>query len=120
MLAEKYGVEKIRTIGDGYMVTAGAPLPRVDHAQTLGLMALDLQQYMKSREQIADTPLQVWIGINSGSSVVGIVGTTKFHYDLWGDMVNTASRMESHGRPGKIQFARPTYEMIQDEFQCEP
>ena len=120
MLAKKYGVEKIRTIGDGYMVAAGAPLPRVDHAQALGRMALDMQQYMKSREQTADAPLQVRIGINSGPAVAGIIGTTKFHYDLWGDMVNTASRMESHGRPGKIQIARPTYELIQDEFQCEP
>jgi class 3 adenylate cyclase len=119
-LAEKYGVEKIRTIGDGYMVAAGAPLPLDDHAQALAAMALEMQDYMKRREATADIPLQVRIGINSGEAVAGIVGTTKFHYDLWGDMVNTASRMESHGLPGKIQIARPTYELIKEEFYSEP
>jgi adenylate cyclase len=119
-LAEKYGVEKIRTIGDGYMVAAGAPLPLDDHAQALAAMALEMQDYMKRRETTADVPLQVRIGINSGPAVAGIVGTTKFHYDLWGDMVNTASRMESHGVPGKIQIARPTYELIKNDFHCEP
>jgi class 3 adenylate cyclase len=119
-LAEKYGVEKIRTIGDGYMVAAGAPLPLDDHAQALAAMALEMQDYMNRREPTADVPLQVRIGINSGPAVAGIVGTTKFHYDLWGDMVNIASRMESHGVPGKIQIARPTYELIQDGFHCEP
>jgi class 3 adenylate cyclase len=119
-LAEKYGVEKIRTIGDGYMVAAGAPLPLDDHAQALAAMALEMQAYMKRRETTAAVPLQVRIGLNSGPTVAGIVGTTKFHYDLWGDMVNIAARMESHGLPGKIQIARPTYELIKDDFYCEP
>jgi len=119
-LVEKYGAEKIRTIGDGYMVAAGVPLPQNNHAQALLHMALDMQQYMKRREFTAKVPLQLRIGINSGPAVAGIVGTTKFHYDLWGDMVNTASRMESHGVPGKIQIARPTYQLIKEEFQCEP
>ena len=119
-LAEKYGVEKIRTIGDGYMVAAGAPVPLDNHAHALVSMALDMQSYMARREETTDISLQVRIGINSGSAVGGIVGTTKFHYDLWGDMVNTASRMESHGLPGKIQIARPTYELVNEQFQCEP
>lgn len=119
-LAEKYNVEKIRTIGDGYMVAAGAPLPRDDHAQVLAAMALDMQQYMTRREVTADTSLQVRIGLNSGTAVAGIVGTTKFHYDLWGDMVNIASRLESQGQPGKIQITRPTYELIKKAFFCEP
>ena len=119
-LAEKYGVEKLRTIGDGYMVAAGVPLPKNDHAQALAAMALDMQVYMKRREAAGAVPLQVRIGINSGPTVAGIVGTTKFHYDLWGDMVNIASRLESHGVPGKVQIARPTYELIKDDFHCEP
>ncbi|MDX1416846.1 MAG: adenylate/guanylate cyclase domain-containing protein [Candidatus Promineifilaceae bacterium] len=119
-LVEKYDVEKIRTTGDGYMVAAGVPLPRVDHPQAMVSLALDMQQYMMHRERTAAIPLQIRIGINSGSAVAGIIGTTKFQYDLWGDMVNTASRMESHGQPGKIQIARPTYELIKEEFHCEP
>jgi class 3 adenylate cyclase len=119
-LAEKYGVEKIRTIGDGYMVAAGAPVPLENHARALVSMALEMQSYMAWREMTTEVSLQVRIGINSGAAVGGIVGTTKFHYDLWGDMVNTASRMESHGVPGKIQIARPTYELIKDGFHCEP
>ena len=119
-LAEKYGVEKIRTIGDGYMVAAGAPVPLADHAHALASMALEMQSYMAQRELMTSFPFQVRIGINSGPAVGGIVGTTRFHYDLWGDMVNTAARMESHGVPGKIQIARPTYELIKDDFYCEP
>jgi class 3 adenylate cyclase len=119
-LADKYGVEKIRTIGDGYMVAAGAPVPLANHAQALVSMALEMQSYMAQRELQTGMALQVRIGINSGSAVGGIVGTTRFHYDLWSDMVNTASRMESHGVPGKIQIARPTYELIKNDFHCEP
>ena len=119
-LAEKYHVEKIRTIGDGYMAAAGVPLPKKDHAQALASMALDMQTFMKKHETMHNIPLQLRIGINSGSAIAGIVGSTKFHYDLWGDMVNTASRMESHGQPGKIQITNATYELIKDDFICEP
>lgn len=118
-LSEKYGVEKIRTIGDGYMAAAGVPVPKPDHAHCLASMALDMQQYMKQREETHNVHLQLRIGINSGPAVAGIIGTTKFHYDLWGDMVNTASRMESHGQPGKIQITQPTYELIKEDFICE-
>ena len=83
-------------------------------------MALDMQDYLQRRGAQNHIPVQMRIGINSGMAVAGIVGTTTFHYDLWGDMVNTASRLETHGQPGKIQIARPTYELIKEDFICEP
>lgn len=109
-LAESYGVEKIRTIGDNYMVAAGVPTPRPDHAEALCAMALDMLDY-------ADRgPLSFRIGINSGPAVAGVIGTRKFQYDVWGDTVNTASRMESHGEPGRIQITEATYRLIRDRF----
>ena len=102
------------------MVAAGAPVTRDDHAQVLALVALEMQEYMHQRESISEIPLKLRIGINSGTVVAGIVGTTRFHYDVYGDMVNTASRLESHGLPGKILVGRPTYELIKDDFICEP
>jgi len=116
-LARKYEVEKIRTIGDGYMVAAGAPVPKAGHAQAICRMALEMIAYMEELQKRGNQ-LQIRIGINSGHAVGGIIGTTKFHYDLWGDMVNTAARMESHGVPGKIQIAGGTYERVRDEFPC--
>ena len=113
-LVERYGAEKIRTIGDGYMVASGVPTPRGDHAVALAGMALDMLAIP------GDFPLTFRIGINSGPAVAGVIGTTKFQYDVWGDTVNTASRMESHGTPGRIQISRPTFELIQDQFVCLP
>ena len=119
-LVEKYGVEKIRTIGDNYMVAAGVPRPRPDHAHVLARMALDIQSYIRSDPNCVNRNLDFRIGINSGPVVAGVIGRKKFIYDLWGDAVNTASRMESHGVPGRIQITRETYELIKDEFICEP
>jgi len=119
-LVEKYGVEKIRTIGDSYMVAAGVPRPRPDHAQALACMALDIQAFIRTNPACTRQNLDFRIGINSGPVVAGVIGRKKFIYDLWGDAVNTASRMESHGMPGKIQITRETYELIKDEFRCEP
>ncbi len=109
-LADKYGVEKIRTIGDNYMVASGVPVPRKDHAEALAGMALDMLEYSQQG------PLSFRIGINSGPAVAGVIGTKKFQYDVWGDTVNTASRMESHGEPDRIQISEETHELIKGTF----
>jgi adenylate cyclase len=119
-LAERYGLEKIKTIGDSYMVAAGVPTPRPDHARALSLMALDMVEAMRSEEQVGHLGLDLRVGINSGPVVAGVIGRKRFLYDLWGDAVNMASRMESHGTPGRIQITRSTYELVADEFECEP
>jgi guanylate cyclase len=118
-LAEKYGLEKIKTIGDCYMVASGVPRPRSDHAHALTRMALEMREYVRSHDFRGRT-LKFRIGINSGPVVAGVIGRKKFMYDLWGDAVNTASRMESHGQGDVIQIARATYELIKKDFVCEP
>jgi len=119
-LAERYELEKIKTIGDCYMVAAGVPTPRPDHARALALMALDMLEVMHSADEVGHLGLELRVGINSGPVVAGVIGRKRFLYDLWGDAVNTASRMESHGTPGRIQITRATYELLADEFECEP
>ena len=119
-LAERHGLEKIKTIGDCYMVAAGVPTPRSDHARALALMALDMLDAMHSDDEIRGFGLELRLGINSGPVVAGVIGRKRFLYDLWGDAVNTASRMESHGTPGRIQITRATYELLAEEFECEP
>ena len=120
-LADRYAVEKIKTIGDSYMVAAGVPRPRVDHAAALAWLALDMRDrastYLRADGRGG---LQLRIGINSGPVVAGVIGRRRFLYDLWGDAVNTASRMESHGSSGQIQITRATWELIREEFICEP
>ncbi|HET7026094.1 MAG TPA: adenylate/guanylate cyclase domain-containing protein [Candidatus Limnocylindrales bacterium] len=119
-LAEKYDVEKIKTIGDCYMVAAGVPSARPDHARALALMAIDMLEAMRSPGVVGDLGLELRVGINSGPVVAGVIGRKRFLYDLWGDAVNTASRMESHGTPGRIQITGATRDLLQDEFVCEP
>jgi guanylate cyclase len=119
-LVEKYNLEKIRTIGDSYMVASGVPTPRPDHAQALASMALEICDFMRTFRPINGKTIQFRLGINSGPLVAGVVGRKKFHYDVWGDAVNVASRMESQGVPGKIQITCATYELIKDDFECVP
>jgi adenylate cyclase len=118
-LADKHQLEKIKTIGDCYMVASGVPRPRADHAQVLTRMALEMRDDVNARE-FHGHKLTFRFGLNSGPVVAGVIGRRKFIYDLWGDAVNTASRMESHGKSGIIQITRVTYDLIKDEFACEP
>jgi guanylate cyclase len=118
-LVEQHGLEKIKTIGDCYMVASGVPRPRADHAHAIVRMALAMRDYINQHE-FRGRRLAFRMGINSGPVVAGVIGRKKFIYDLWGDAVNTASRMESHGAGGLIQVTRETYELIQDDFVCEP
>jgi adenylate cyclase len=118
-LTEKYGLEKINTIADCYMVAAGVPRPRSDHAQALAYMALEIRDCIRCTKY-GGKQLIFRIGINSGPVVAGVIGRKKFAYDLWGDTVNTASRMESHGVGGVIQISEATYKLIKNDFICEP
>lgn len=116
---DKYGLEKIRTIGDNYMVASGAPIPRRDHAVALARAALEMMEYPQHCPTALARALQFRAGINCGPVVGGVIGHTKFHYDVWGDPVNIAARMESHGVPGKIQITDDFYQLIRDQFVCE-
>jgi adenylate cyclase len=117
-LVEKHDLEKIKTIGDCYMVASGVPRPRPDHAIALVNLALDMQAAIAER-RFGGRQLTFRIGINSGPVVAGVIGRKKFIYDLWGEAVNMASRMESHGRSRRVQITRSTYELIADWFECE-
>jgi len=119
-MAARHGVEKIKTIGDGYMVVAGAPVPREDHCDVVARLALDMRDYMNSRLSDDGTKLKLRIGMNSGKAVGAVVGTSKFTYDLWGDAVNVAARMESSGEPGRIQVARGAYERLEHKYVLVP
>ncbi len=119
-LAAQLGLEKIKTIGDAYMVVGGVPLPRPDHAETIATLALQMQQALEAFNQRYHTTIQIRIGVNTGPVIAGVIGRKKFSYDLWGDTVNTASRMESHSTPGKIQVSASTFARIRDKFRLIP
>jgi guanylate cyclase len=118
-LVERHDLEKIRTIGDSYMVASGAPRPRPDHAQAIARLALEMRREVTALAPRNGHNIEIRVGINSGPLVAGVIGQTKFHYDLWGDTVNTASRMESHGKPGMIQINESTFRLLRDDFECE-
>jgi class 3 adenylate cyclase len=119
-LAEKYGLEKIKTIGDAYMAAAGLPTPRADHVDAVASMALEMQTVIKQFERPDGQPFQLRIGISTGPVIAGVIGVRKFAYDLWGDTVNLASRMESTGIPGKIQVTAEVYERLHHLYYLEP
>ena len=113
-LTEVHGVEKIKTIGDGYMAACGLPEPRSDHARRIAQLGLDM---LAATDDFED--LSVRIGINSGPVLAGIIGQRRIAFDLWGETVNLASRMESHGVNGCIQVTPATYELLRDDFVFE-
>jgi adenylate cyclase len=118
-IADKWGLEKIKTIGDAYMAAAGLPIPLPDHAIRTAHMALDMLDAMDQFNKQSGYQLKVRIGINSGAVVAGVIGKRKFLYDLWGDVVNTASRMESHGVSGRIQLTESTLQRLGKPFLFE-
>ncbi len=119
-LAFERGLEKIKTIGDAYMVAGGLPEPRTDHAVAVADMALHMIDVVVAAGTTLGRPLQVRIGVHSGAAVAGIIGKHKFIYDVWGDTVNTANRMESHGEPNRVQISAATFHRVRDAFRCEP
>jgi guanylate cyclase len=118
-LAEEHGVEKIKTIGDCYMAAAGVPAPRADHARAAVALGLALSKALERLSAGFGRPLGFRAGVHSGPVSAGVIGIRKFAFDVWGDTVNTASRMESHGVPGRVQISGATYRRVRDEFECE-
>jgi len=119
-IVKRYGLEKIRTIGDGYMVVSGVPSPRPDHAHALIDAALEMLAFVRGWSSPHAGRIRHRIGINSGAIMAGVIGRAKFSYDVWGDPVNVASRMESAGLPDCIQISERTYELVKDAFICRP
>jgi class 3 adenylate cyclase len=118
-LTEKYGLEKIKTIGDAYMAVSGLPSARPDHLEALANMALEMQAIMEKLRARGSVDFQLRIGVHAGPVVAGIIGLKKFSYDLWGDTVNVASRMESFGVPGEIQVTKEVYELLKPRYLLE-
>ncbi|NEP13534.1 MAG: PAS domain S-box protein [Symploca sp. SIO2C1] len=118
-LAERHGLEKIKTIGDAYMVVGGLPKERPNHTEAIAEMAMDMQAAVTEFSKDMGQEFHIRIGINTGPVVAGVIGVSKFIYDLWGDAVNTASRMESHGLAGKIHLTATTYKHLQDKYLFE-
>ena len=118
-IVDKYQLEKIHTMGDSYMVASGLLVKRNDHAECLARAALEMMRCIDDMPVVGDSKLLCRMGISTGAVVAGVIGNNKLHYDIWGDPVNTASRMESLAAPGKIQISRATYQLISDKFECD-
>ncbi|WP_448572109.1 adenylate/guanylate cyclase domain-containing protein [Trichothermofontia sp.] len=118
-LAEKHGLEKIKTIGDAYMAVGGLPLPQANHTEAVANMALEMQQAIGQFQRVDGKPFHLRIGINTGPVVAGVIGIKKFIYDLWGDAVNVASRMESQGRINSIQVTQTVYDRLKSTYVFE-
>ncbi len=123
IIIEKYGIEKIKTVGDAYICAAGLPIPTTDNALVMIQVAFDFLEAMKElsahRRMNGQEIFEVRIGINTGPLVAGVVGIKKFAYDIWGDTVNTAARMQEMGLPNRINISGSTYELVKNEFDCE-
>ncbi len=119
ILTRDHGLERIKTTGDGYMVAAGLPEARADHAQALTHLGLAMCEFFRMRT-FAGQKLGLRVGISSGPVVAAVIGLQRFSYDVWGDTVNTASRMCSHGASGVVQITEETYRLISDTFHCVP
>ena len=119
-IMEKHGLEKIKTIGDAYMCAGGLPFPSSDHAERMVLAARDIVDFVRESKEKGtnQAPFDIRVGINTGPVVAGVVGTKKFSYDIWGDTVNVASRMESNSEPGHINISESTYQLVKDKFNC--
>jgi class 3 adenylate cyclase len=119
-LAARYGLEKIKTTGDGYMVAGGLPEERTDHAAAVAEMALAMLDAVQTAGHAFGKQLQLRIGLNTGALIAGVLGTNKFVYDVWGDTVNTAKRMESYGLPGRVHVSAATRRSLGEVFRFEP
>ena len=119
MIMEKHGLEKIKTIGDAYLAVCGLPMKNDCHAYQTVLVALDIIKFIEERKKTHPEALDIRIGVNSGSLIAGIVGVKKFAYDIWGDTVNTAARMEQNSEKGKINISESTYQLVKDKINCE-
>ena len=117
-LCQRLQIEKIKTIGDAYMAAAGVPLPRADHAEVMALCAGHARR-ARAGQCIAEISFQMRIGIHTGPVVAGVIGSHRFLYDIWGDTVNLASRLESHGLPGRIHVSPQTRQLLEGRYHLE-